>query len=247
MQGRNVYVINGEAARLAEDKNQATSGQEGGARRDHGGPSATFAGEGGGWPRLAASLSIFVSGAGHLLHRRWRSAALYLMGFGSMLALHYVLYAAWADVVATAARFERDEVDLLFGLLLLDLFFVSMSLTSVYTAFVVGHARRGGGSAAAPNPVAPALASLLVPGWGQVVNGQILKAMAFLFVSYSVVLTLAAWVLLPGPIERLLDGLAVPLQPTVAASALAIIGSVAWALSLYDGVLVARYRRLGLG
>lgn len=79
---------------------------------------------------------------------------------------------------------------------------------------------------------------LLVPGWGQIINGEIKKAMAFLAVVYAGLFAMAAWLALPGPIERLVAGLVEPLPPIVVVFALATLGIVAWALSLDDAVQV---------
>jgi hypothetical protein len=85
---------------------------------------------------------------------------------------------------------------------------------------------------------------MLVPGWGQIVNGQILKALAFLFVVYGLIFAVAAWLVLPGPIEQLIRVDTHPLQALLVVFALATLGIVVWALSLYDAALVARYRRI---
>ena len=116
-------------------------------------------------------------------------------------------------------------------------------LFGVYSAYRLGQAYSGDDSDPSPYPLWPAVASMLVPGWGQVVNGQIRKAMVFLFVVYAGVFAVATWLILPGPIERLILGYSDPPQALFVGFALVAFGIVVWTLSLYDAILVAHYRR----
>lgn len=243
MSDRNVYVIDGQAARSPDDRVSESTERYWSRVSGHEGPEASAAGAPGGWPRLGATLSLFVNGSGHLLHRRWKVGAFYLLGFCSVPALHYLLHLFWPDLAAAAGRYELGEVDLLFGLLLVDLFFVAVLLGGVYSAYATGRAYSGDPSEPDPSPIGPALASLFVPGWGQIVSGQIVKAMVFLSVFYAGILVLLAWWAVPGPIERLVLGLDGPLRPAVVVAGLTTLGTVTWALSLYDAILVARHRR----
>jgi hypothetical protein len=238
MQDRDVYVIDGKgfeppepAPTIAKKKRRRPR-----AAADH--PAGST-----GWPRLAASCSMLVSGTGHLLHRRWKVGLLYLFIVGATLLFHYLLPNLWAGIRSWATRYDLAETDLLVGLLLIDLYLIMILLFGVFHAFRVGIASSPEGLDPSPHPLGAALASMLVPGWGQIVNGQIGKALAFLFVVYAMIFAAAAWLVLPGPIEQFIGVESHPLQALMVVSALATIGIVVWALSLYDAALIARYRR----
>lgn len=259
MQEGNVYVIDGEAG-LGRDEGKGEQRGKNGARKKapkrarargaearaaearNGAPLA--AGAHGGWPRLAASCSMLVSGSGHFLHGRWKTGAAYLAVPCLAAGLHGLLGAYWSGISGFAARFGLDEPDLLFGLLLIDVLVVAVLLAGVWTSYALGRACSGDLREPRPHPAAPALASLLVPGWGQIINGQPLKSLAFLGKTYAGLLALAAWWLIPAPIDRLLSGLSDALPPGLVLSGFAAAALMVWAVSLYDAILVARHRRL---
>lgn len=244
MNERNVYVIDGEASRrppdraIAEDDNKRTKRRE--RRRTP--PRAAAAH--GGWPRLGASCSMFISGSGHLLYRRWETGAFYLLTVCGAAALHVMASATWTRLLSVAGRYGFGEVDLLFGLLMVDVVVISVLLAGVHSAYALGRVCSGDEASPAPHPLWAALASLLVPGWGQIINGQVAKALVFLFATYAGVLATVTWLLLPGPIGRLLTAIGESFQPAVVVSGLLALGLVVWAVSLHDAALVARYRRL---
>ncbi len=242
MEERNVYIIDGEAdRRLGEGRRKNETKSPGSDRAP-----AEVAGAHSGWPRMGASCSMLVSGTGHFLHRHWKAGTFYLMVLCLLVALHLMMSSYWPRLRTLAGRYELGEVDLLFVLMLIDLFVISVLLAGVYTAYALGRAYSAEQANPTPHPIGPALASLLVPGWGQIVNGQAVKSMAFLFATYAGVLAISAWLVVPGPIERLLSGLGEPFHPALVVSGLVTLGVVVWALSLYDAALVARYRRLAL-
>jgi hypothetical protein len=238
MQDRDVYFIDGKGLELAEPAPASAK-----KKRRRSRPATEHPAHSTGWPRLAASCSMLLSGTGHLLHRRWRVGLLYLFIVVGTLSFHYFLPDLWAGIRSWATRYDLAETDLLVGLLLTDLYLIMILLLGVFHAFRVGIASSTDGLDPSPHPLGPALASMLVPGWGQIVNGQIGKALAFLFVVYALIFAVAAWLILPGPIEQLVRAETHPLQALMVVAALATIGIVVWALSLYDAALVARYRR----
>jgi len=245
MEKQNVYVIDGEAARADAAAIAHAVPKRKAKKRAVNRRSAPTAGAHGGLPRLGASCSMLLSGCGHLIHHRWKTGVFYLAVFAGALATPFLLGLAWPRLETLAARQGLGAGDLLVGLLLLDVFFIAAWLSSVSSAYAIGRAYRGDVVDEAASPLAAAAASVLVPGWGQIVNGQIGKALVFLAVVYAGALGGLAWLALPGPIARLstgmLGGVSSTLPVLVVTVALAVIGSVTWALSVYDAALVARY------
>jgi hypothetical protein len=89
------------------------------------------------------------------------------------------------------------------------------------------------------------LASILVPGWGQIVNGQLRKGLFFLFGFLLQAYLLAYYLMTPlyrivsdlDPNQRLL-------RDIINAGQIALgVTALLWLLSAYDAVLVARYTR----
>ena len=62
----------------------------------------------GGQPRVAASLSLWLSGAGQFLHGQWKMGTLYLVALIFGVSLHYSLYVSWADLGAFASSFDVE-------------------------------------------------------------------------------------------------------------------------------------------
>jgi hypothetical protein len=89
------------------------------------------------------------------------------------------------------------------------------------------------------------LASVLVPGWGQLLNGQLRKGLFFLFAFVTQVWVMTYYLL--TPLYRLasdLDPNQLVLRNVIqAGKAVLGITAVLWLLSAYDAVLVARYTR----
>jgi len=244
MEQGNVYVIDGEADRWRGEGKGEQRGRDGARSRNGTSRSShAVAGAHGGWPRLAASLSMWVNGSGHFLHRRWKTGAFYLTIAVLAAGLHALLATSWPRIGALAGRYGAGEIDLLFALLMIDVFVIAALLAGVYSAYALGCACSSELTEPEPHPAWPALASVLVPGWGQIVNGQPVKAIAFLGGAYAGALGVAAWWAIPQPIGRALAGLPGPLQPVVVAAVLIALGLTVWALSLYDAVLVALYKR----
>jgi hypothetical protein len=94
-------------------------------------------------------------------------------------------------------------------------------------------------------PVLAAMASLILPGWGQLLNAQLGKALFFLFCVLTDAYLVALMLLTPFfryATEIRLDRL--PTEPATLVGLGAVLsGALFWILSIYDGFLVARYRR----
>ena len=70
--------------------------------------------------------------------------------------------------------------------------------------------------------------------------------MFFLFFFFTLILGLGLFYSLKDPVSRLVLGGGDPLQTLLVGFSLAGYGIVVWSLSIYDAILVARFRRTGI-
>jgi hypothetical protein len=94
------------------------------------------------------------------------------------------------------------------------------------------------------HPVLAALASSVIPGWGQALNGHRIKAAIFLTGTWVLA---AAWLARTAPVSGVLDGLGLagsagPL--IIGWSQIVLVASaVLWCLAVYDAAATAIYSR----
>ena len=94
-------------------------------------------------------------------------------------------------------------------------------------------------------PLVSGLASLLIPGWGQILNGQLRKGVVFLFAFLMQGYVLALY--LASPFYRIVAGMDTQqmllAKATQLGMAILFLTALSWILSTYDAVLVARHSR----
>lgn len=193
-------------------------------------------------PALAFSLSLLVWGSGQFYLREQRRGAFFLAG----LLLRLTLLAAlllWHEPLARVFAVSRYQATLLsFGAmtLLLSLFIGPISALDAYQLARPATAEPFAGVDKVRWPL---LGSLVCPGWGQVLNGQLRKG-GFFLVSGAAGL-FAALVLLGAP--RLFPLLTDPGARLVlewllcGALVLAPLAVVAWVLAMFDAYRCCRH------
>lgn len=248
MQNKDVYVISDEDVSLSIDSvlGNHTKGKKGSAGRKPKGAAGLPSFRGSGHPRLAATCSMWLSGTGHFLHREWKLGALYFLALSFTLSFHYFLHHGWSQIRSLVGRIGLGEADLFIGIVLIDLYLLLVLLSGINSAYRIGRAYGGEDEEPSPNPFLAATASVLIPGWGQIINGQIRKALFFLFFFFTVILGLGLFWSLNDPVNRLVLGGGDPLQTLLVGFSLAGYGMIVWTLSIYDAALVARFRRTGI-
>jgi TM2 domain-containing membrane protein YozV len=95
------------------------------------------------------------------------------------------------------------------------------------------------------NPAISGMASMIVPGWGQLVNGQPGKAVVFLLGYLSGLYALV--LLMFTPLLKLLAVVdtrgVLTTQVNAVSVGVLVVAGIAWLLSVYDAMLVAGFRR----
>jgi hypothetical protein len=195
-------------------------------------------------PAAASTLSLFVCGLGQLYNGDGRLAALFFFSEVLILAFHYFLFMTWDRIKSFAHLFFVSEWELMLYASSIDfcvIFFLIYNVAQAYR----GAESRGGRFEGLHRPLASGLASLCIPGWGQLLNGQLGKGVFFLFsfLLQGYLITLY----LMSPLFRILVD--IEPQKLILDKAIKIgmgilfVTALSWLLSTYDAFIVARYTR----
>ena len=182
---------------------------------------------------IADSLELFCPGVGQLCRARWSDGLFALSVIGFLLSLGWATWETLDRLPATLAALSLPPHAGVYALAA-----IYACVASLHTANVLYGTSR---CSARAHPVSAGCASLLVPGWGQLLNRQPAKASAFVAGLWSVGF---AWLLASPWIEALFQtqgvalrgGLEVLSSPVLLWTATAVL----WALSVYDAVASAR-------
>jgi TM2 domain-containing membrane protein YozV len=200
-------------------------------------PSAVGAGVG---PALAGSLSIFVPGLGQMLAGEIAWGLFYLSGIGFCAAVIWSVLASLDRIVPTLRLLDVPLEALVVTVGSLVLFTIILHLAAVMHA----HAQAPGAQRDAPHPLVAALASLMLPGWGQLLAGHRRRAGLFLG---GVWILGSAWLLVTTRGTTMLTRLGHPLPaamrdgwgPVVLLAAPLVL----WVIAVYDGASGAAAER----
>jgi TM2 domain-containing membrane protein YozV len=195
-------------------------------------------------PAAAGTLSLFVWGLGQLYNGDVRLAMLFLLGELLVGAFHYLLIMTWDRLRTFAHLFFISEWEMLLYASSIDFCLIFFMIYNVWQAYREAEAR-GGCFSGLHSPLVAGAASLLIPGWGQMLNGQVGKAVVFLFSFLLQIYLLALYLM--SPFYRLvadLDPEKLVLKKAIWVGMAALFATaLSWLLSIYDAVLVARYTR----
>ena len=187
---------------------------------------------------ISTSLSIFVPGGGQILLGEFRWGFFFLTSIAFLGTIVWAVIASFDRLTRTLDLFGIPAMAIPVGLAALYALTAILHLCAVLHAHsLIPRPDRAG------HPILMALASLLVPGWGQMRNGCYGKGTLFLG---SLWLFAAAGILAMGGMPVLAS-----LTPSVAAvkrllwfKALVLAGpAVVWSLAVYDAAAYARGHR----
>jgi hypothetical protein len=243
-----IFVIDGDTVMRAQPKAAKGAGPASQtiAQEPDGQTARDIAprGRGSARPAGAASLSIFVWGSGQWLNGDRDLAMLLGLSQGLIAALHYFVVNTWSPIRKMAHIFFIEEWELLLGAAAIDFWLIFLLLFNVSQAFKSAE-RQGGRFQGLKQPLLSGLVSLLVPGWGQILNGQLRKGLLFLLAFVTQAYLLAFYLL--TPLYRIvsdLDPNQVLLRDVIRyGKVLLVVTAILWMISVYDAVLVARYTR----
>lgn len=196
-------------------------------------------------PLVAAFLSLLVCGAGQAFNGQRKLGALFLLVETSAVVFHWSAVATWGFLMEMAELFQVSESSVLLTVAGLDAFLVLFVLANVAQAWHYASAVEGFQFQGFGKPLVSGLASGLIPGVGQLCNGQLGKALAIMgcfmaggAAAVSLRLEPFAGFFTRIDLVRRLN----PEATQIAAGAI-FVAAALWAFSLYDAVVVARYTR----
>ena len=191
---------------------------------------------------IASTFSMFVCGAGQMVNGQWRLGWLLFLTEVFAVAAHWCLIRAWPFFRDVAHIYAVSEEELFLGLAATDFLLLFFLLYNIAQAYHQGEARSGGFDGIGVSVVS-ALASAVVPGWGQLLNGQVGKGLFFLFCAlaeiYAVTLLVLTSFFRLFPrlgMEKLVES-----RGEILGLTFFFFGTMIWVLSVYDAFLVGRY------
>jgi TM2 domain-containing membrane protein YozV len=184
----------------------------------------------------AATLSLFFWGLGQLYNKQYRKGILFFLFMVLGASIFYFILNRWDQLPwANLVIFSS-----LTGLSLLA---ILVWLYQILEAYRVANRKQSGGFPGIDNAFLAATASFLIPGWGQLANGQPKKAVFFMFFHF-----LRCWLvgliwLTPFVWQRLTEGPErVFFEKFLLGTALAIPLIVfCWLLSISDAIKIAQH------
>jgi TM2 domain-containing membrane protein YozV len=192
-------------------------------------------------PALAGSLSMFVPGLGQMIAGEIGWGLFYLSGTGFCAATLWAVLVTLDRLVPTLRLLEVPPEFLILAVGTLAGLVMVLHVGAVLHA----HASAAGGEAGSPShPIVAGLASLLIPGWGQLLAGHRRRAGLFLG---GVWLLSVAWFLVTPSGMRVLNRLSLALPsafreqwgPIVMLSAPFVL----WVIAVYDAAAGAASER----
>jgi hypothetical protein len=188
---------------------------------------------------VAASVSLFFPGGGQLLAGEVASGLFFLTGFAFCGALAWAILSTIDRIVPTLQLFGIDATVLLAATIFLLFCAAILHVAGVLHADGLDPLPRR-----TPHPVGAAIASMIVPGWGQLRSGHRRRAALFLGGVWT---SLALWALVSPAASPFLAtlGVSVPvwLRDGAGPIVLVTLPVVIWIVAVYDAVAGAMAER----
>ena len=193
-------------------------------------------------PALAGSLSMFVPGLGQMIAGEIAWGLFYLSGMGFCAASLWSVLVTLDRLVPTLRLLDVPPEVLVATVGLLALLAIALHLGAVLHA----HALAAGVAETVPHPIVAAIASLAIPGWGQLLAGHRRRAALFLG---GVWLLGLAWLLVTPTGTHVLARLSLALLPAMRDGWGPVVmlsaPLVLWAIAVYDAAAGAAAERNG--
>jgi hypothetical protein len=186
---------------------------------------------------IAGTLSLFVPGTGQLARGEIGLGFFFLSGLAFMASLGWALVVTLDRVTATLRLLDLPGAPAIWALSAVFAGAAMLHMSSVLAAN--SYAEPG-----SPHPVLAGVASAIVPGWGQILNGSYTRACLFIG---SLWIIAAMWILSAPQVHAHLAAVRLFVPPEVLLFCSPAVRftapAVVWALSVYDAAATAAGRR----
>ena len=149
-------------------------------------------------PAVAFSLSLWVWGGGQFYNRQWQLGLFYLLAMVNFYLIPAVVVYDWTSIESGLATLDITATEILAAL---GIFFLTGLMVWVINAVQAyyGSALDDGEIMyeGVRNPLLPAVCSLLIPGWGQFLNGQTKKGVCLLIAAVGGLFAVAVVLIVP--------------------------------------------------
>lgn len=181
----------------------------------------------------AGTLSLFAPGTGNLVRGEFAVGLFFLSSLAFMASLGWALVVTLDRITATLRVLDFPGAPALWALTGVFVVAGGLHMTSILAANPHVEPR-------APHPVVAGVASAIVPGWGQILNGSYKRACLFLA---SLWLIAAIWILASPAVHASLASLRLFIPPEILLFCSPAVRftapAVVWALSIYDAAATA--------
>jgi hypothetical protein len=190
-------------------------------------------------PGLAGSLSMFVPGLGQMISGELAWGLFYFSGIGFCAATIWAVMATMDRLIPTLGLLNVPSTALAVTIASLGAFTMVLHLAAILHAHALAD-----GDAGVPHPLVAGLASILIPGWGQLLAGHRRRAGLFLG---GVWLLATAWLMVTPQGTHLLARLGLLLPHAVRDGwgpvTLLAAPLVLWVIAIYDAAAGAASER----
>ncbi len=192
-------------------------------------------------PALAFTLSIFVWGSGQFYNGQWKRGLLLslLMGLYGCAVAFVLLH--WSQASTLFAAYGVPLFLVVTTCTVLYLWGIALWMFQALQAYKAALRTRRDTFRGGHIPVLPMFASLVIPGWGQMLNGQRKKGICFLMVSLAgfaaapvLMTTPAVWPMLQTASDRLIVERAFSISLIVS-----FLYVLAWLVAGFDALKVS--------
>jgi len=192
-------------------------------------------------PSLAYSLSIIIWGCGQFYNKQWRSGTLFFLFMIMFYAFMGIAVMNWESI---ASVFESVYVNRSEAFIILSIFYLLGLLVWHYNAWQA-YFRSININQKAPKglkgTLLPGVCSLLMPGWGQLLNGQTKKGLFFVLFFLTglvtlpfIVVTLLVWPTLDASRSRIIIEWIFSISVILSPFLLFI-----WIVNIFDAIIVS--------
>jgi TM2 domain-containing membrane protein YozV len=191
-------------------------------------------------PAVAFSLSLLVWGGGHIYIRQWQWGLMYFLFMVNFYLIPTVMLLHWKPMTAGLMMLDVTPVQVMVPLGIFFMLGLTLWVINAVHAYVTVADAEPAPFQGVRHPLLPGLCSLLIPGWGQILNGQMIKGVCYLFVAMLGFFALAMllvvpflWPMLLSPMDRVLAERVLLVAATLIPFVLLV-----WGIAVYDAVKV---------